>query len=152
MNRFKVVSRFKSTIDGAVVDQGAEIGVLETALSQDFILSMIRSGAALVQSEPEAIASQAAIAASPVYVAPTPEPVATPTVNTTAPATPIDDDSDLEPLAGLAPRVAQSLQDAGLVDADAIRDYIASGAKLVDLEGIGRAAVTQITDWLESQV
>lgn len=155
MNRFRVISRFKSTIDGAVVDQGDEIGILETAMSQDFVLSMIRSGAALVLNEPEFRQSQAAIAATPVSPpAPTPPAIETPPqAPAVATVEPDDDtDADLEPLAGLAPRVAQSLQAAGLSDAQAIRDYLAQGDKLVDLEGIGKATEAQILDWLDSAV
>lgn len=55
-----------------------------------------------------------------------------------------------EPFAGLAPKMADSLEKAGYKTVEAVREYIAQGKDLIDLPGIGKAAKNQILAWLES--
>lgn len=56
-----------------------------------------------------------------------------------------------ESLHGLAERIAEALVAADLSDAPAIREFIARGNDLEDLDEIGRAAVKKIKEWLEKQ-
>lgn len=51
---------------------------------------------------------------------------------------------------GLNVRIARALVRQGLVSKQAIRDYVADGGDLVDLEEIGTAAVVKINAWLET--
>lgn len=162
--KFQLVTVNLTNFDGRVVASGTTVGTIESELPIDNVVSSLRS-------------LQLAIVPDADYTPPELPPVtekktqpAPSTANHTEPAmlTPPDstgpvesslsDLEDVDPLAGLTAKVAQSLVEAaidgkqidlGSLDTpEKIQAAIDSGFDLADLDGIGPKAVVRIKEWL----
>lgn len=162
MATYAIVCTNPTVIDGHKFNSGATIGKLETDLPWDNVFSVLRNAMVSVVREEDA----------PKVEEPKQQP---PPLSTTEPkasepenllpikqeaATVLDteDDLNLDPLAGLTPKLAESLREAlvdgkispiGSLDTPAkVQAAIDSGFDLASLDGIGPKAVQKIKDWL----
>jgi len=168
MNKFELVTVNATNFDGRIVPAGTTIGALETAEPIDNLISGLRC-------------LQLALVPASAYVAPEPPKAPKAKVKPTPPAPSENQQSqesepenldsiqtgpgeietalaDVDPLAGLTPKVADSLREAlidgepckyGSLDTPAkVEAAIAEGFDLAELDGIGPKMVVKIKDWL----
>lgn len=162
MATYAIVCTNPTVIDGHKFNSGATIGKLETNLPWDNVFSVLRNAMVSVVREEDAPKVEEPKTPPPPLSIPT-EPQANEPENLLpskqeAAAVDTEDDLNLDPLAGLTPKLAESLREA-LVDGkispigsldtpDKVQAAIDSGFDLASLDGIGPKAVQKIKDWL----
>lgn len=165
---YEIKTQRKTVFDGQTIEENETVGVLMT----DQPLGNVLSGAAFGTLRVEEIDP----AAAPLSVVARVEEQTPPVPAIEAAATDPADDPDAlnaedaaadaaeaaakaaepepeQPLPaefeGLNIRIARALVRQGLASKQAIRDFVADGGDLVDLDEIGTAAVAKINAWLE---
>lgn len=166
MTRFSIVCNSDTIIDGHSFKSGTAIGTLETNLPWDNVVSGLRNMMLSVvreappaptpttQSPPLSTTTEPQVA-KPEILPPSNQGAAVDASETSeAPS------EEIDPLAGLSPKLAESLREAledgriskiGSLDTpEKVQAAIDSGFDLTKLDGIGIKGVQKIKDWLSA--
>lgn len=167
---YEIKTQRKTVFDGQTIEENETVGVLMTDQPLGNVLSGAAFGTLRVEEIDPAAAPLSVVARVEEQTPPVPaiEPAATDPADDpdalnaedaaadAAEAKAAADAAEAEPepelpveFEGLNVRVARALVRQGLASKQAIRDFVADGGDLVDLDEIGTAAVAKINAWLE---
>lgn len=168
MARYALYTQSKSNIDGYLAEQGEAVGVLETDRDLESILSMVRFRQVAVEPIDDSIVVNSKQELAPVGNLPTdPTGFSADELNAmdaaedarlaaeAAAKVASGAESSIEPeitgeLLGLKARVAKILQGQKLTTKAETKAWVANGGDLLAIEGIGKTAASEVTEWMNS--
>lgn len=142
--KVNLVANRDLVMDGQTFNSGDVVGTIDTELPADCLQSLAQ--VCVLSFQPAGRETKPAERVKPQRAT----QVEAPNADEDNEDTTTNNEGNAEPFAGLAPKMADSLEKAGLKTVEAVRAYVDQGNDLIDLPGIGKAAKNQILAWLES--